>query len=855
MEKLRSGPPASWNEVLGEDGYPRPAYGKLLSQVMSLRRPELRRLDDGLEATMREMGVTFSLGGRMVWGHKPWECDLLPQVFSALEWNQVSEGVQQRLRAFEFFLQDVYGEKGILHDGILPVQVVLGSEYFQRPAATRMPRPSGFFLHLSGLALSRMATGELAVQHHYFGNASGISYMMQNRRALSRIMTRFFSGYSIRSISDAPTEILEVLRQYSGKIDPMVVLLSPGEGSKAYSEHSFLARRMGIPVVQGRDLLVHQDCVFLKTISGLERVEAIYTRVADPWIDPLVFRPDSLLGVPGLAQCIRKGTVQVLNAIGSQLADDRAFLPFSNQIIRYYLGELPILPTVPTYWLGDLDQREQVLGNLEEFSIRPLYGERILTPPPGEEFTESHKARLLKEITPRFSSFVAQPRTVMASTVCFPKGEPVTRLQDHIVFALRGSSQAWGVFPGALTRVSSAGSAFVASELDGGSKDTWVLAGAEETLDFALETPRHIEIRSSVNYISSRVAESFYWTGRYLERASSLANMIGTIESLEMEELNPTERKLYRPVWNQMLPPLETQEQVTKRTLSSAKGRYLLTLDARESGSLISSIMKAAQNADAVQESMSVEASSVLSELQSIFVKAKFRISLQEEKMAVVSRRLSEGVRTLVPQFFGVAEATMISDGGWRFCLIGQLLERAIVTANALASMCADLANTPPTLRGEHALEIRLSAFLRLLTSRDAYRRIYQMRIEPANVATLLWDNPTVPRGVRYCLGHCARLLRESGAEEALSTRKTLQQIEQLLADIRQTHWELLFEQAMVPSALGESKKSDLEQVTEGFLFRTHELHTLLTDGFLNHQIHMQESPGLPKLEIPNHVV
>ena len=237
-----------------------------------------------------------------------------------------------------YFLRDIYGKKEILKANLLPIQPILGSTAYQRAAASLTP-PGGAYLHLAGLSLCRVPSGEFVVKHHYFSNASGISYMIQNRRALARVIPQSFQDFSIRSIADAPVDILELLRSLSDHPDPTVVLLSSGPGSAVYSEHSFLARRMGIPLVQGGDLLVLNDAVFLKTVSGLEKVEVIYNRISDQWLDPMVFRRDSLLGVAGLVHCIRKGTVAVVNSIGSQLSDDRALLPFAGQIIRFYLGE------------------------------------------------------------------------------------------------------------------------------------------------------------------------------------------------------------------------------------------------------------------------------------------------------------------------------------------------------------------------------------------------------------------------------------------------------------------------------------------------------------------------------------
>lgn len=822
-----------WNEVLDPRGEPRESYRAILGKLEALSRNELRRLDDGMEATLREMGVTFSIGANRAWGAKAWECDLLPQIFPADEWAALEAGSIQRMEAFELFLRDIHGERSILREGVLPVQVVLGSPYFQRPACS-LPLPSGSFLHLSGLAVVRTGDGVLRVRHHYFANASGVSYMMQNRRALARVMTPFFEGHSIRAIVDAPTDILESLRSQAQRNEPVVVLLSPGPASAVYSEHLFLARRMGIPLVQGSDLLVHDDRVFLRTISGLEQVDVIYSRLADPWLDPLVFRADSLLGVPGLVQCIRKGSVRVLNAIGSQLADDRALLPFAAKIIRFYLGVNPLLPGLGTFWLGDIDQREMVLSDLEAFEIRPLYGERVLTPPPGVELTPPLRKKLLQEISKRYSAYVAQPRLCEAETIAFPGGRPAARRQDHILFGRRLPGGAWEIIPGALTRVGAERSAHVASELGGGSKDTWVgspqFQAAVEHEEF-----RRAEPRMPAHFVTSRVAEAFYWAGRYLERAYSLANMIATIEALETEELNPTERQLYRPVWNKILPPLENREQISRRNISSPPGRHSLATDPAESGSIASSVLRACSNAQSVLDVLSVESGEVIARLVRIFQSRRAgRTPSDESEMARVSRKICGQIRMLVPEFFGVAEATNVGDGGWKFCRIGQLLERAVISANALSILAGGL--LPDRARGEapHAEEIRLSAFLRMLTSRDAYRRIYQMRIEPRFAAEMLWGHPAVPRSVRYCLEHCRESVAESVTTNHHSSRRALHEIDSILAAIAHTPWREMFHGAETDEISAHSTK---------LMERILAVHSLISDGFFSHQSGLGQSP------------
>jgi len=302
-------PPAPWHEVRTADGEIRPLYAKLLGDLQDLRPADLRALDDRMAATLREMGVNFDIIRNDPWGRQPWTCDLLPHVFPSEDWALIVRGFRQRLCAFEHFLADVYGPRDILRAGVIPIHGVLGSPHFQT-ASIGLPRPRGFYLHLSGLCLARNHRGVLHVKHHHFGHATGISYMMQNRRALARVVPEMFQDTPVQSLAETPLAIMERLRETAESFgnDPTVVLLSPGAGSAVSSEQSFLARRMGIPVVQGGDLLVLDDCLYLKTVRGLNRVEVIYNRVADAWLDPLVFRSDSYLGVPGLVHCLRKGT-------------------------------------------------------------------------------------------------------------------------------------------------------------------------------------------------------------------------------------------------------------------------------------------------------------------------------------------------------------------------------------------------------------------------------------------------------------------------------------------------------------------------------------------------------------------
>ncbi len=833
---------ALWDEVFGPDGAPRELYRPLLDRVLSMPGPEKRLIVERLEATMREMGVTFDIDRKSLWGKRPWFCDALPELFGDAEWERLAAGLRQRLRAFELFLQDIHGPKEILRQHIIPAPPILGSPYFQRPAVG-LPRPGGAFLHLAGAALARLPDGRMAVTHHYFSQASGISYMMQNRRALSRVFPEVFHEQSVRSIADAPVAILETFRSLApaGVEDPAVALLSGGAGSAAYSEHSFLARRMGIPLVQGGDLLVLDDKLYLKTVTGLEQIHVLYARLSDAWIDSMVFRRDSLLGVSGLVQCVRRGNVSVVNAIGSRLADDRAILPFSGRIIGFYLGESEILPTLPTWWLGDLDQRDHVLDRLDEFDIRPLYGEPVIHHAASTVAEEKAMRRLLVSEP---QHFVAQPRIAGAVTVSLDRrGGLDERRQDHIVFALRTAAGDYDVLPGALTRVSVEEAGFTASELGGGSKDTWVLGSETGTAARAGAGARAAEI-SSAAAVTSRVADSFYWLGRYLERAQSLAYMVGVVESLETEELNRAEQQLYRPVWNRMLPPLEKADSGRKRSITDAVERYHLTLDAGEEGSLVNTLQRAVWNARQIQECLSVEAFGVLNNLETLFARARFRPAQEETLLTLATQKLCAALTAGVAEFFGMAEATMLDDRGWAFCRIGQQFERASITCHAGVTIFESIVRRVGRdgSGAEHAVEIELSAFLRLLGSRDAYRRLYQMRAEPAPVLAMLYGNKEMPRSVRRCLGECLRLLGPENRDSpgVLRTREVLDGVIGFVGGIEWTDF-------LARGGDGESgllpdpqRGGELTALLEQIMERTLAVHDVLTDGFINHQLALE---------------
>jgi uncharacterized circularly permuted ATP-grasp superfamily protein/uncharacterized alpha-E superfamily protein len=805
------------HDVFDSDGEPRPGYARPLQYIEGLKRPDLKALDERMEATLREMGVTYGLPAEEDGEH--WACDLLPHIFSPDEWEQVTAGVAQRMRAFELFLRDIYGPRQILKDGIIPVHPVLGSPHYDG-ACIGVPLPQAAFLHLSAVCITRNASGQLAVKEHSLSRASGISYMLQNRRALASVLPELFEQSAVSSLADALLPVVEMLRSLADRTweEPSVVMLSPGTTNPLYSEHSFLARRMGIPLVQGGDLLVLDDRVHLKTVRGLKRVDVIFNQVADSRLDSLVFKKGSTEGVSGIVHCLRRGTVKLVNALGSQLADDASLLSMTQQIIRYYLQEGPILPTVRTYWLGDLDQLEMVIDDLDAYRVRPIAAPNFGMALPA---SPEEAARLVRKHP---SAYVAQP-------VGGEDKDRVTLEQDHTVFALRRGEDRYEVFPGALTRVfarKAGGNSWI-------SKDSWVPA-ISETPE-AAQTSTRSEAHHPARDVTSRVAEAFYWMGRYLERAYHQAYLIQVIETLESEELNAAERKLYRPMWNKLLPPLEKSAGASRRSITTRQDRYRLVL-MPEPGTVMRTLSRAMANAESIRESLSPEAMATLNRLRDVFERTRFRENLSEEESGQIARRLSRTVTESIPQFFAIAERTVLGDDGWRFCEAGEFLERAIITAHAMVSISRSLVHRPL------ATEIQLSAFLRLLGTRDAYRRIYQTRAEPVPIIQLLFQQPESPRSVVHCLSMCAELLRKSAAPDQSGASAAINGIEAVIHEIRRVDWA---EQMRIsPERTGAARKGQQLQGIEATLSHLSGavlgVHHLISDGFLSLQAVIAES-------------
>ncbi len=465
-----------YDEMFEAPGQPRPSTRALAEQLAQLPPGELERRQTTAEKALFDMGITFSVYGHQAGTEKIWPFDLVPRIIDADEWDVIDRGLKQRITALNLFIHDVYHDQKILKDKVIPAQVINESQGYL-PACEGLNPPKDIWCHITGTDLVRDADGQIYVLEDNLRSPSGVSYVLANRRLMKRTLPELFAASNIRSVDAYPAHLLDMLYAISPQHEttPMVALLTPGVYNSAYFEHSFLAHEMGVELVEGRDLVVKNGEVYMKTTQGLQRIDVIYRRINDDFLDPQVFRPDSMLGVPGIMEAFRNGKVALANAPGTGVADDKGIYPYVPQMIKYYLGEEIIIPNVPTYLCTDAAQRQHVLDHLEELVVKSVneaggYGMLV-----GPASTLAEREEFAAKITANPRNFVAQPTLGLSRVpIITTDGHLEGRHVDLRPYILYGDDI--HVLPGGLTRVAlKKGSLVVNSSQGGGSKDTWVL--------------------------------------------------------------------------------------------------------------------------------------------------------------------------------------------------------------------------------------------------------------------------------------------------------------------------------------------------------------------------------------------
>jgi uncharacterized circularly permuted ATP-grasp superfamily protein len=467
----------AFDEMTGSDGSVRPAYagisgwlGEVAPEVLDRRRREA-------ELVFRRIGITFGVYGEAEAQERLIPFDVIPRVLSSAEWKTLQGGLEQRVKAINLYINDVYGKRDILKAGIVPEELVFQNPVF-RPEMNGQKVPHDIYVHIAGIDIVRVDADTFYVLEDNTRTPSGVSYMLENREIMLRLFPDLFARHRVAPVENYPDELLATLRSvapHSAAAEPSVVLLTPGVYNSAYYEHSFLADKLGVELVEGRDLLVKGDVVFMRTTEGLKRVDVIYRRIDDDFLDPLAFRPDSALGVPGLMSAYQAGNVTLANAVGTGVADDKAVYSYMPDIVKFYLGEEPILKNVPTWRCREAEALAYVLDHIEEVVVKEVHGSggygMLIGPTADKTTVAAFRAKLKAD--PR--NFIAQPTLALSTCpTCVEQGI-APRHVDLRPFVLTGRDRT-RIVPGGLTRVAMRdGSLVVNSSQGGGIKDTWVL--------------------------------------------------------------------------------------------------------------------------------------------------------------------------------------------------------------------------------------------------------------------------------------------------------------------------------------------------------------------------------------------
>jgi uncharacterized circularly permuted ATP-grasp superfamily protein len=466
----------AYDEMFASQELLHPHYKTLLNHFATLPPDELQRRKQAADLSFLNQGITFTVYGKQEGTERIFPYDLLPRIITSSEWATIEAGLTQRVIALNLFLKDIYNEGRILDDGIVPREIVYSCKHFRRQMSG-LQVPRNVYIAVCGTDLIRLESGEFVVLEDNLRVPSGVSYMLTNRRVMKRIFPHLFRTYNVRPIEQYTQLLLGALRSLApeGRPEPNIVLLSPGVFNSAYFEHAYLARLMGIELVEGRDLVTHDNVVYMRTTAGLRRVDVIYRRVDDDFIDPLAFRGDSILGVSGLFNAYRAGNVTLANAFGTGVADDKALYAYVPEIIRYYLSEDPILNNVETFLMTRPKERQHVLANLDKFVVKAVgesggYGMLI-----GPQSTASQREEFARRIQGDPRNYIAQPTISFSRAPCLVGDEFQPRHVDLRPYVLYGDKVT--IVPGGLTRVAlKQGSLVVNSSQGGGSKDTWVLS-------------------------------------------------------------------------------------------------------------------------------------------------------------------------------------------------------------------------------------------------------------------------------------------------------------------------------------------------------------------------------------------
>ena len=735
-----AGMPAPHDECFGQGGLPRPQWTGMIEAIERLGAARLNaRWDEGLRI-IREHGVTYNVYGDPQGRDRPWSLDPVPLILSAPEWRGLEAGLIQRSRLLNWVLRDLYlGTQRLIVDGFIPPELVYSNPGFLRPCRG-LPVAGQVMLHLYGADLVRSASGQWMTFADRTQSASGTGYAHENRKVVSRVLPDEIREVSVRSLAPFFRSLRSFLETLAPgrRENPVMVLMTPGPLNATYFEHAYLARHLGIPLVEGADLTVRDLRVCLKTLEGLQPVDVILRRVDDSCCDPLELRTESVLGVPGLVQAARAGHVTIANALGSGLVESPAFLTFLPALCRHLLDEDLLLPSVPTWWCGEAEGLRYVTSHLDRLVVKPAFGRRRGHSWFGHQLAAADKTRLLDLIASRPQDFVAQECVLPSSApVWTPGGFERRSVLLRAYVATNGSEHA--VLPGGLTRVAaSVDDPLVSMQGGAGSKDTWILrSGQDDDEESATAIPDHASTDRRLTGLPSRAADSLFWLGRYTERFEQylrvLRCVLGQLASDTSPESSDRDNRLGHLMagigFLLTTDPDDGPADLTGRILD-----WIYRFDGP--GSIPDLMNRIRENAAAVRDRLSGDTWQILDRLVPQPEVPTTRRSIAH------AHGMMQGLILNLAAFNGLAMENMTRGPGWRFLDSGRRLERGF-SMTTLITAAAFVSGSPTPL---------LEMILDIADSGMTHRQRYFARARWPEVVEMLVRDVSNPRGLAFQL-------------------------------------------------------------------------------------------------------
>jgi len=810
-----------------------PEYAPVLEVLQAASQYELCGRQKRLKSAIDELGLSFSDGRRRS-AVNPWQLDLMPLVFEPEVWRRIEAGVVQRALAFNAYAADLFQKQKILHQRVVPHEIALRDPAFLRPLSG-IEVPNGEYSQFGAFDLIETEPGNWQVVEHHMGTPFGLSHVLQNRRILSEVYPELYERLDAAPVAAFSTYLLEMLRAQSDKINPHVLLLTAAAPGQAYFEEALIARHMGISIAQPGDLLVRDSQVFLRTIRGLEPVDVIYRRIESSALDPIAVPASTGQGVPGLINVWRKGKVSIVNAPGVGVADNRALLRHDESIINHYLQQGPVLRSVDTYNLADVDQRSYVADG-GDLQLKPVQDHDVVWKICGGKRPKSPEA--LQRIARKHPEyFVAQRIPESRHLPRFNDGDFEGQAVLLRVYYILGKEPI--VLPGGLARHH--GSQHRTRRL------TLVTDGLKDVIVpesvVAESEPKRSPSRVGERFsIGSRVAESLYWVGRYLERAENTARQFETLERLRWDQMASSEQRTYWPL-------LQAVAAATGKTKFAGRGRLpvdtlsfsrSLLIDRDEGASVRTCIEMARNGLESVREIISPECREVVEEM-SLYLKSASSGRISRGRL----RELCQRIVSEVARFGGTAERTMLHDDAWQFYRIGRFFERAMGTLLLLEVALPGIVESYRDMDEESA---DLTALLRLLGTLDAYRRTYRSRAYIDRVAQLVFTQSANPSSVSFSLRnlHYAVGTLSISGERNLG-RHLLDHISELIEKLHAVSFinQNRIDYADLPKPEDLPGRDQIEAEIKKWSQHLEGIHVKIEDVFFSHQLAFARSPML----------